>query len=228
MSQPPLSPPAPHSPTPAAPRPGRPRALDDAKRREILALITAGYSCHAIADYIGCSRRTIQREINENPEFAQKFRRAKLNSHRGPLKALRRAARTHWRAAAWYLEHCRTFEYAARKRKYFNPMDVAELIDQFVEAIRHAVPDETMAENILVKVEGQVFHRMQRLLDEDPDEKRRRQARQSKWGPPFQKLRCGDPAAHERADREEFGDDEEYPDDDKHDDPNHPSHHSAA
>ena len=80
------------------------RALDDVKRTEICALVTAGMSLAKIANYVGCHPKTIRRERKSNPEFNQRIRSAQMAADLKPLETMRHAASTHWRAAAWLLE----------------------------------------------------------------------------------------------------------------------------
>ena len=44
--------------------PGRPRFLDDEKRRQVCALISAGCNVHIAAHYVGCNSITIRREAH--------------------------------------------------------------------------------------------------------------------------------------------------------------------
>ncbi|QDU54976.1 helix-turn-helix domain-containing protein [Aeoliella mucimassa] len=82
----------------------RKHVLDEVKQREICALITAGMSLRKVARYVGCDRKTIYRERQADPEFDRRVRRAEMAADLTPLELMRRAAATHWRAAAWMLE----------------------------------------------------------------------------------------------------------------------------
>lgn len=82
----------------------RPRVLDDVKKREICALVTAGMSLAKVARYVGCHPKTIARERQACAEFDERMRRADMAAELSPLEAMRRASATHWRAAAWMLE----------------------------------------------------------------------------------------------------------------------------
>ena len=83
---------------------GRKHVLDEVKQREICALITAGMSLRKVARYVGCDRKTIYRERRADPDFDKRVRRAEMAADLAPLELMRRAAATHWRAAAWLLE----------------------------------------------------------------------------------------------------------------------------
>src|SRR6476646_8849748 len=99
--------PTPENPRPKRPKlygPGRPRVLDDAKRREICALIAGGCSLRDAASYVNCSVCTIRREAERNPDFLQQIRHSEKHARLSPLRAMQQAMGTHWRAAAWFLE----------------------------------------------------------------------------------------------------------------------------
>ena len=85
---------------------GRPPVLDDAKRREILAILTVGCSRRAAAKYVGCAPATIANTAARDPEFAEQLRQAESKAEVGYLKNIRKAAKKeqYWRAAAWALE----------------------------------------------------------------------------------------------------------------------------
>lgn len=132
--------------------PGRPRLLDDAKRREICALIVSGYSLVAAADYVGCSRRTIKRELARNPEFAERFRRAKLAGELEPLGTIRSAARTNWRAAAWYLERTNPQRFGRRNPVLIRPEEVQQTINSVLLEILEEIKQEPRRGRIMQKL----------------------------------------------------------------------------
>jgi hypothetical protein len=124
--------------------PGRPRALDDAKRREICVLLTAGYSLVSVAEHVGCSRRTISRELDRNAEFADRFRRAKIAGELEPLGTIRQAARTNWRAAAWYLERTNPQRFGKRNPVLLKPDEVKETINSLMLEVLDSIEREPL------------------------------------------------------------------------------------
>jgi hypothetical protein len=101
-------------------KPGRPFALDDVKRGEICALLTAGCSIEWAANFVGCSPNTIRRESRRNPEFGARIRQAALQAKLRPLQAIKQAADKNWRAAAWMLD--RQNPKRTRRRPYYMTM----------------------------------------------------------------------------------------------------------
>jgi hypothetical protein len=131
---------------------GRPRALNDAQRREVCALIATGCGFRTAADYVGCSPSTIRREALRNPEFHEQVRNADLRCQLTPLQAIMKAAATNWRAAAWLLERTNPQRYG-NQRKPAKPADVAEaMIDELFEAIRHEIKDDKLCHRIGIVV----------------------------------------------------------------------------
>ena len=124
------------------PRPGRPPVLDKTKQREICALVHAGCSIEHAADYVGCSPRTINRLARRNPKFRELLREAIANPHLAALKTVARASRTHWRAAAWYLEHTVPERFAKRRQPLPN---FRKRLDRFNRATTaHKTPASTL------------------------------------------------------------------------------------
>lgn len=117
----------------------RPRVLDEGKKREICALVTAGMSLSNVARYVGCHRATIYKQRKHDAEFEQQMRRAGMRAVLSPLEAMRRAASTHWRAAAWLLERQERLEAKrhASAAKYSRD-DLANLADQVLDLVRRA------------------------------------------------------------------------------------------
>src|SRR3972149_3390604 len=101
----------------------RPRALDELKRREICALVSAGCGIAEAARYVGCNPVTIRREAPRNAEFHEPLRNADLRAELSPLQALRQAAHTHWRAAAWFLERTQPDRFGRRNPDTVTPQD---------------------------------------------------------------------------------------------------------
>jgi hypothetical protein len=73
------SPSAPSALTPVPRRSrGRPRKLDEAKRRQVCALIAAGGELSQAAQFVGCCTNTIRREAERHPEFRHQLSQARL------------------------------------------------------------------------------------------------------------------------------------------------------
>jgi IS30 family transposase len=113
------------------------------KLREISALISAGCGLEGAARYVGCAASTIRREARRNPDFNEQLRRAHLAAELGPLNAMRNAANTHWRAAAWLLERTNAQRFAKQNARHIKP----EHLQQFTEMIGNLVQEEVADPN---------------------------------------------------------------------------------
>ena len=135
-------------------RRGRPFALDDVKRGEIVALITAGYGLSDAARYVGCSVNTINRDAQRDANFHKRMREAYLAAEPKPLQALRQAATHHWRAAAWLLQRVNPDRYVRKKEGTYNALDVDDLISQFIHCVAPDIPDRDAYERIARRIES--------------------------------------------------------------------------
>jgi len=123
---------------------GRPRALDETKRREVCALVSAGSGIERAAKYVGCNPSTIRREALRNPDFHDQLRRAELATELEPLRLLRQKANTHWRAAAWLLERMNPQRFAKQNVERINKDQVMEILEYFLDLVVEEIPDEQL------------------------------------------------------------------------------------
>lgn len=136
--------------------PGRPRLLDDTKRREICALVSAGTGLPKAARYVGCSVKTIRRESQRNATFGEQLRRAEMAAQLSPLDALRRAAGTHWRAAAWILERCDPQQFGRPTIVGLGKKEVRRLADDLLKIVRREIDDPFVLERIESQMEATI------------------------------------------------------------------------
>jgi len=122
---------------------GRPRLLDDTKKREVCALVSAGCSLDFAARYVSCTAKTIRREEEHDEAFGLRLRNAQLSARLAPLEALRGKAKTHWRAAAWLLERIDPEQFAKVDQKYYRPEEVIDLLENIGTALEDQLHDLT-------------------------------------------------------------------------------------
>ena len=120
---------------------GRPRALDETKKREVCALLSAGASMRYAGRYVGCAAKTIRNEAQHDPDFGDRIRKSQLVAQLEPLRALRKKATTHWRAAAWLLERGDPEQFARQDQKFFKPQDVANLLENVRATLKVHIKD---------------------------------------------------------------------------------------
>lgn len=108
---------------------GRPRVLDEGKQREVCALVSAGCSLETAAEFVNCAPNTIRREIERDASFGARYREAKLGAQLSPLRMMRQAAASHWRAAAWLLERTGPDQFARQPPPAFRAKQARTLVD---------------------------------------------------------------------------------------------------
>jgi len=161
--------------------PGRPRILDDAKRREVCSLVLAGFSLEAAARYVGCSPNTIRREALRNEDFRHELRGADVQGQITPLQAMRRAAGTHWRAAAWLLERTNPDRFAPRRQSACSPQDLLKAVDAVIDTAVEEIHDEEVRERLCRRLIAAAHQSLRRLVEA---ERLRLNANASPFDPP--------------------------------------------
>ena len=114
---------------------GRHRILDEAKRREVCALVSTGCSLSSAARYVGCDRGTLRREAQRNEEFEAELQHAEAQAEYHPLRSVQLSSTNNWRAAAWLLERTRPEQYARAATNLVKMETVHDLIARCLEVI---------------------------------------------------------------------------------------------
>ena len=132
----------------------RPFALDELKKREILAILAMGCSRRAAAKYVGCSPTTIANTAGRDPEFAAELESAESKAEIGYMKNIRKAANKeqYWRAAAWALERKYPEDYAPRGPDSIARSDVVELLIQLTQVIVEEVPVSKLRKKLVKRL----------------------------------------------------------------------------
>jgi hypothetical protein len=134
-------------------KPGRPRALDEIKRREILATIHAGFGLETAAHYAGVSPRTVHRELRRNKQFWDQYRKAELNARIEPLDTMARAVKESWRAAAWMLERKSPRDFAKVHPRMIDPLDLEAAMGQIYDAVFRSIRDPLLRRKVARNIE---------------------------------------------------------------------------
>ncbi len=131
----------PPPPTAASKKPGRPRVLDEAKKREICALVAAGASITRASRYVGCSDETIANEKRRDPAFAEKLCRAEMEAEMEPINSIRQKARSNWRAAAFLLNRLSDDQKKAIMSTEFKQQSLRDFRLAFLTRLHEEIPD---------------------------------------------------------------------------------------
>jgi len=136
-------------------------ALDEGKKREILAIVSVGCSRRTAAKYVGCAPGTITRTARRDPAFAKALGKADTQSEIANMGNIQRAARKeqYWRAAAWALERKNPREFAPRQPDLVSFDQMKELFVEFAEAIVEDVPHARFRKSV-VKRSQELLRRM--------------------------------------------------------------------
>jgi hypothetical protein len=122
--------------------PGRPRSLTLEKQKELLAHVAHGGTVEEAAHIVGVSLRTVQREAKGNEFFDHDLKLAQHSAEADPEKLMHRAARAHWRAAAWLLERSDPDRYGKRPPNSCSPENLYDIALWLVETALESVPPE--------------------------------------------------------------------------------------
>ena len=143
--------------------PGRPRVLNDFKRGQIAAIVGAGAGLSAAARYVGCSVDTIRREALRNEHFRHELREAEVRAQLTPLQAMRNAASTHWRAAAWLLERTNPQQFDRRRGPGCTPQMLHDVIDAVIDSAADEVPDPNLRDRVCRRLMAEANRAVRKL-----------------------------------------------------------------
>lgn len=131
---------------------GRPQALlDEAKQRELCAILAMGCSRRVAAEYVGCAVSTIRRQAQRNAAFRDRLARAEAHQEMAHVKHVADAAQEakNWRAAAWLLERRYPERYAAPTARRLAARRVEEALDDVAEILRAVLDDAAKRQAVL-------------------------------------------------------------------------------
>ena len=128
--------------------------LDEAKKRDIIAIITVGCTRYTAARYVGCRPADIAWEIRCDKNFAQQIAKSEEAAELYYMQQIKSAAKKeqYWRAAAWVLERRNPNRYAARGAHTITFNQLARLITQIAEIVGGEIKDPDVRANILKRL----------------------------------------------------------------------------
>lgn len=144
---------------------GRPRILDEAKQREVCALLSAGASRAQAARYVGCAEMTLRREASRSKDFADRMRRAQATASLAPLQAMRNAAANHWRAAAWMLERADPESFGRKHPRHLGAKELRALRHDLIAIFNEEIEHPSLRERIAKRVKAAIDYAMRHAWD---------------------------------------------------------------
>lgn len=120
--------------------------LDEAKKREVVAILSVGASRTIAAEYVGCVFRTIARTADRDPEFAAALRQAEIRHEIVNLQNIQEAGKKHWRASSWLLERSFPDRYGRRPPQTINVEELTYIVARFANIVAREVksPDDRL------------------------------------------------------------------------------------
>lgn len=127
--------------------------LDEAKQREICAILAIGGTQRVAALYVGCSVSTIQRLALRDADFALRLERAEMEMEVLQLSHIRQASKSSWNAAAWILERLRPERYGKRSPLTIPLADLQDAFAGAMELVNEYLPNDEIREELRTKVD---------------------------------------------------------------------------
>jgi hypothetical protein len=93
-----------------------------------------------------------------------------------PVKAMRQAMHTHWRAAAWMLERTQPQRYGRNQKNSMGKRELRALANDLVNIVREEVFDPFVSERIEKRVQATVNYAMRHAWDQRRTGNKLRQA----------------------------------------------------
>lgn len=127
--------------------------LDDAKKREIIAIVSVGGRMATAAGYVGCCVATIVRMAARDPEFGAALKLARSKHEIVNLTNIQDAGKKNWHASSWLLERTLPNRYGKRPPKTLTREDFAYVVMQFAKIVADEVSVARDRKKVLARLE---------------------------------------------------------------------------
>ena len=145
------------------------KPISEIKQREILALLSVGCSRRTAARYVNCTQKAIDELAQNNPDFAEKLRRAEANMEIESIKNMFNAAKQekNWRASAWLLERKSPEEFLKKKPDVIPAGLLDTLLNRIVTLLIEECPAAVQRKGLLKKLDVIRMETIAALGDDD-------------------------------------------------------------
>ena len=82
----------------------RPRIMHELNQAVTCDLLANGATLDFVAQFLGCTKATIQREARRNPKFREAIQNSELEGALKVIEEFMESSRGNWRASKWFLE----------------------------------------------------------------------------------------------------------------------------
>ena len=130
------------------------RKLTSKQKKEVLAFLSVGCSRAAAARCIRISPYMLNREMSEQPQFAEDIAKAEEGIEIFFLSRIRNAAQKeqHWRAAAWVLERRFPQRYGNKKPENLTAERVQKFMTSCLQIIDEELQNKELQTRILLRL----------------------------------------------------------------------------
>jgi hypothetical protein len=136
------------------PKTGRPQVLNEAKKQNIIHLLSVGCSRSTAAHYVNCDPKTIYNTARRDPDFAERVARAENTAEFVFLTRIREAGKEprYWRSAAWGLERMFPDRFGSRSPDSVTPQQLAVFIGRLSEILVEEIPVAKFRKMVLARL----------------------------------------------------------------------------
>ena len=148
-------------------KPGRPPILDDAKRKQICAILQVGGTIATAADVVRCCPRTVYNTARRDPEFKADMDRARALRRVTLLQRMEAASADprYWRATAWLLERECPEKYAKPQPETVPVGDLKDISRMFLDIVEPEISDRSAFARIADRVQEILYKNFFRIPD---------------------------------------------------------------
>jgi hypothetical protein len=139
---------------------GRQVVLDQSRRDLLVGLVSLGCTFKQAAEHAGVGRSTLFKTLKEDPEWAERMRRAQMQQHVTPLSRMVEHTKGSWRACAWTLERLNPDRYGRRPPRTVTQADCLWITKLVLHCVLEGVRGEEDRQRVVRNVE-----RLHRQLD---------------------------------------------------------------
>ncbi|HVU87338.1 MAG TPA: hypothetical protein VHD36_08450 [Pirellulales bacterium] len=123
--------------------------IDPVKQTEIVTIVSVGGSLRTAAKHVGSTLAAVRQEVEGNPEFAERLKRAESHFEVIHLSNIQQAGKKSWNASAWLLERVFPERFGKRRPRTIAVEQLKEVLDELAKTITDEVSDPDRRDRLL-------------------------------------------------------------------------------
>jgi hypothetical protein len=123
--------------------------IDPVKQAEIVAIVSVGGKLRTAAKHVGCTLAAVRQEVEDNPDFAERLKRAESHFEVIHLSNIQQAGKKSWNASAWLLERVFPERFGKRQPRTIPVEQMEEVLDDLAKTITQEVSDPERCDRLL-------------------------------------------------------------------------------